>query len=151
MWYGTAPPEWGVVMRDNGKVSIKLAVGLTMALLSGAAAAEAADPAAPAGKANDCFYATQWRGWKSPSADVIYIRVGMHDVYRIDLSAGSPFLQAPGMHLVSKMRGSDMICSVLDLDLKLSDSSGIAEPLIAKSIAKMTPEEAAAIPEQYRP
>ncbi len=123
-------------------------VGLAALLAVGPAAAAPEDPEA---KANDCFMVTQWHGWKSPSDDIIYIKVGMHDVYQVNLSGGSPLLKAPGMHLVSKVRGSDMICSALDLDLKLADSFGIEEPLIASSIAKMTPAEVALIPEQYRP
>ncbi len=55
------------------------------------------------------------------------------------------------MHLVSIHRGSSSICDALDLDLRLSDGHGFSEPLIARSMTKLTPEEVAAIPAKYRP
>jgi hypothetical protein len=100
---------------------------------------------------NNCFYVTQWQGWKSPSPDVIYLGVNMHDVYRVDLSAGSSMLSWPNMHLVSIVRGSDSICTAVDLDLKISDDHGFTEPLIAKSLTKLTPDQVAAIPKKFRP
>lgn len=106
--------------------------------------------AAPA-TTNNCFFVTQWQGWKSPSPDVIYLGVNVHDVYRVDLSVGSPMLSAPNMHLVSIVRGSSSICSAIDLDLKLSDDHGFTEPLIAKALTKLTPDQIAAIPKKFRP
>ena len=100
---------------------------------------------------NNCFYVTQWQGWKSPSPDVIYLGVNLHDVYRVDLSAGSSMLNWPNMHLVSIVRGSDSICSAIDLDLKISDDHGFTEPLIAKTLTKLTPDQVAAIPKKFRP
>jgi len=100
---------------------------------------------------NNCFYVTQWQGWKSPSPDVIYLGVNMHDVYRVDLSAGSSMLSWPNMHLVSIVRGSDSICTAIDLDLKISDDHGFTEPLIAKNLTKLTPDQVAAIPKKFRP
>jgi hypothetical protein len=136
-------------MNAIAKLSVTGLLVLAGALLSGAAAAD--EPAA--NPAQDCFFVTQWQGWRAPSADVIYIHVNMHDVYRIDLSAGSPFLKAPGMSLLSKtMGGGDLICSAIDLDLKLVDlHTHFAEPLIAKALTKLTPEQVAEIPEKYRP
>jgi hypothetical protein len=123
-------------------------LGLIAAALSlSAFATEAA--ASPS--TNNCFFVTQWQGWKSPSPDVIYLGVNLHDVYRVDLSAGSSMLSWPNMHLVSIVRGGDSICTALDLDLKLSDDHGFTQPLIARTLTKLTPEQVAAIPKKYRP
>ena len=128
---------------------------LTAGLIAGglmalAAAPTLADtPARP--HTNDCFFATQWSDWRAPSPDVIYIRVNNSDIYRLDLSAGSSQLQSSGMHLVSEVRGSSSICSALDLDLSISDEHGFREPLIVKTMTKLTKEEAAAIPREFRP
>ena len=120
-------------------------------IVAALAAGCAAGPAA-AGDRAPCFFITQWQGWKAPSPDVIYLGVNMHDVYRVDLSAGSPQLQWPNVHLISIVRGGgDSICSAIDLDLKVSDTLGFATPLIAKSLTKLTPEEVAAIPKKDRP
>ncbi len=124
--------------------------GLITAALSLSLLAPVAGIASPA-PTNSCFYVTQWQGWKSPSPDVIYQGVNLHDVYRVDLSAGSSMLSWPNMHLVSIVRGSDSICTAVDLDLKISDDHGFTEPLIAKTLTKLTPEQVAAIPKKYRP
>ena len=100
----------------------------------------------------NCFTSRDWHGWSAPNEDTIYLKVGMHDVYRLDLSVGSPLLRAPGMHLVSEIRGPDMVCNALDLDLRLADQfNTVRDPLIVKAITKLTPEEIKAIPEKYQP
>jgi len=136
--------------------------GALLGLAAGAALASAANiawtapsrsPGAP------CFFITQWNGWKSPDPKVIYLGVNMHDVYRVDLSAGSPLLQAPDVHLVSRTTGPDTVCSALDLQLEVTDEmgfhgrlgGGMHEPLIVAKLTKLTPEEVAAIPRRYRP
>jgi hypothetical protein len=128
------------------------------ALLAGAAVSLAAGAALAGSKAPDtpCFFVTQWQGWKSPSPTVIYLGVNLHDVYRVDLSGGSSQLQWPDVHLVSRVTGSDSICSAIDLQLEVVDNTGglgggFREPLIASKLTKLTPEEVAAIPKKYRP
>ncbi len=121
------------------------------ALIAATAAALLAAGATAAEAARDCFFSSQWQGWSSPSPDVIYLRVNLHDIYKVTLSGGSSQLQRPDMHLVSIVRGGDTICTALDLDLKIADNNGFKTPLIATSLTKLTPEEAAAIPKKYRP
>jgi hypothetical protein len=133
-------------MRSN---AILGALGaLALASSSTVAAADTAKPTKPE---HSCFFISQWQGWKSPSPNILYLKVNLHDVYQVDLSAGSSELQWPDVHLVSKVRGSNSVCDALDLDLSVSDGHGFYEPLIAKSIVKLTPEQIAAIPPKYRP
>jgi hypothetical protein len=99
-----------------------------------------------------CFLARDWEGWKSPSPNVIYVRVGVSRIFEFDLSSGSNQLQEPDMHLVSEIRGSDWICNPLDLQLQLRDDHGVfEEPLIVKTIIRLTPDQIAAIPKKYLP
>jgi hypothetical protein len=117
-----------------------LAAALLLATLSGA-------------RANDCFALSDWSGWKADGDQALYLKVRIHDVYRVDLSEKESFLNAPGMHLVSKSYGSSMVCNPLDLDLRLADNVGpaFASHLFIKSITKLTPEQIEAIPEKSRP
>jgi hypothetical protein len=120
-----------------------------MALAPGAALA-ASDKSK--GSNPPCFFINQWQGWKSPSPDVIYLGVNIHDVYRVELSGGSPELQWPDVHLISRTVGSDSICSAIDLQLEVADdTTRFREPLIARKLTKLTPDEIAAIPRQFRP
>ena len=129
----------------------------TLALGAAAAglAVLAASPALAANTTNSgqaCFLASNWQGWKSPSPSVIYLRVGINEVFRLDLSAPSSQLQDPDVHLVSEVRGSAWICNPLDLDLKVTDDHGLMrEPLFVKSITKLSPDEVAAIPKEFKP
>jgi len=123
-------------------------VALGSAFAFGSIAAAETTPAHPS---NPCFAASQWTDWKSPSPTVIYLKIDFNRVYRLDLSAGSSELQDPDVHLVSKIRGSDWICSPLDLDLEVSDMNGIRDFLIVKSITPLTPDEVKAIPAKFRP
>jgi hypothetical protein len=130
-----------------------LLAGVAVALVAGQALAATDNPRTP------CFYITQWQGWKAPNPNTIYLGVNLHDVYRVDLSAGSPQLMWPDVHLISEVRGSNSICSAIDLQLSLAENDGAGlrggsafrVPLIARKLTKLTPEEIAAIPKQYRP
>jgi hypothetical protein len=126
-------------------------IGLIAAGVVMASAASAVAQPGPAA-AHPCFFITQWQGWKAPTPDEILIKVNNHDIYRVDLSAGSSMLQAPGVHLVNVVRGGgDSVCTALDLQLTVSDGHGFREPLIARSLTKLTPDEIAAIPPKYMP
>ena len=121
-----------------------------LALASGAPALASAPPAGASDQS--CFLSSDWQGWKSPSPKVIYLRVRINDVYRLDLSAPASDLDEPDVHLISKIQGSDWICNPLDLQLEVADDHGIMrEPLFVKSITKLTPDEVKAIPAKFRP
>ena len=124
-------------------------------LLGGALAVALAGAASAATteSKNTCFRSSEWSGWRAPNENTLYLKVRMHDVYRVDLSAGSSMLNWPSTHLVNVMHGSDLICSPLDLQLSVADNGapGMHTFLIAKAITKLTPEEAAAIPKKFQP
>lgn len=128
--------------------------GLALAGAVGAAQAQPASAVAPTATPKPpraCFSLSDWDGWSSPSRDVLYMKVRLREVYRVDLTHGSNRLNSAGSHLVSYVRGSDRICSPLDLDLRVSDGYGMAIPIRAKTITKLTPEQIAAIPKKDRP
>lgn len=129
--------------RHLGALAAALALGL---------AAPAAQASAPAAH-ESCFPAGgAWQGWNaSKSGDVLYLRVHINDIYRVDLTPGSRAYKSPGYFLVNEVRGSGWICSAIDLDLTLADDHGFRKPLIAVAMRKLTPQEAAAIPRKERP
>jgi hypothetical protein len=120
--------------------------------LAAALAAASAASAAPGQKADACFASRDWQGWSAPGdGDFLYLRVGVRDIYRVDLTPGSRVHKDADRFLVNRVRGPDWICSPLDLDLTLSDHHGFREPLIARSLRKLTPAEVAAIPRKDLP
>jgi hypothetical protein len=125
-------------------------------LLIGAALAAAltgAASAAPAeAKHHSCFLSSNWSGWHAPDDKTLYLRVNLHDIYRVDLSSASPMLTWPNAHLVNVVRGSIYVCSPLDLQLSVADEGGIARDfLFIKAITKLTPEQVGAIPKKDLP
>lgn len=134
---------------------VGLAISAPLALGGPAAAQDA--PAAqavatkPAKPPRQCFYLSDWRGWTAPDKDTLYLKVRGKDVYKVDLAYGSNQLTWPGTHLVSVVRGVDSVCGPLDLDLRVSDGFGMAMPIRAKAITKLTPEQVALIPKKYKP
>ncbi|MBO9558142.1 MAG: hypothetical protein J7515_06090 [Caulobacter sp.] len=135
----------------NTKTMIRAGL-LTTVLLASAAPALADETKAPEAKpARSCFYMSDWDNWSAPNRKTLYMKVRNRDVYQVDLSSGSSLLTSPGVHLVSIQRGVDTVCGPLDLDLRVSDGWGMAMPIMAKKITKLTPEQVAAIPKKDRP
>ena len=130
------------------KAAVLMAAVAALGLAGAARAADA--PAAPAKPKVSCFFSRDWDGWHSPNKDTIYLRVGVRDIWRVDLAGGSSLLAWPDSHLVQNVRGTDSVCMPIDLDLKVA-SDGFVEPLFVKAITKLTPEEVAAIPKKDLP
>ena len=123
-----------------------LIAGLILALAASAAQADTK----PAN--SRCFAANTWRAWTANQAgDALFLRMDNNDVYRVELVPGSHARKYPGTFLVNQVRGSNWICSHLDLDLTLADDIGVRQPLIARSMRLMTPAEVAALPPKERP
>lgn len=119
-------------------------------ILLGAGAAPAQPPQPPQ---NSCFLINEFRGWKAPDARTIFIRVGLDSFYRLDLAAACSMLTMPDSHLITKTRGSDLVCSAIDWDLSVAQPppATIPEPCIVKKMTLMTPAEVTAIPPKFRP
>jgi Family of unknown function (DUF6491) len=132
------------------KLGISAAMFAATTALIGAAPARAQTAAHPTPQ---CFLSRNWSGWKaSPDSKSIYIRVGVNQVYRLDLSTSCPALQAPFAHLVTRQRGgSGWICRPLDLDLKVSDGRGFATPCLVSRITPLSAAEASSLPKKLKP
>jgi hypothetical protein len=133
----------------SNKLMPVLAAAAALALMSQTPAAAAAT-ATPGRDA--CFASSSWSGWTASQAgDALYLRVGLRDVYRVQLSPGAAARKNAGEFLVSQVRGSNWICSPLDLDLAISDDHGFRRPLIATGLRKLSAPEVAALTPRERP
>ena len=126
--------------------------GILMAAVAALGLAGVAHADAPPAKPKpSCFFSRDWAGWHAPNKDTIYFRVHVRDIYQVDLSAGgSQLLTWPDSHLINEIRGTDSICSPIDLDLRVANDH-VVIPLFIKSITKLTPEQVAAIPKKDLP
>ena len=124
---------------------------LPMAALAAACvAAIAASPAAAQGRDN-CFRLSQVSNTHADGDRRIYVKVVAGDYFRLDLAHRCASLPYQGNHLVlTPTPGTDLICHPLDLDLKVSENAA-HESCFIKSITRLTPAEAAAIPRKVKP
>ncbi|HEY2659946.1 MAG TPA: DUF6491 family protein [Caulobacteraceae bacterium] len=115
----------------------------------------AAAPAQPAKKAPDkaqdqCFLSRDVNGFSAPNDHTVYVRVGVKDIYRLDLMtecANLTFRQSMGLESI--MTGP-WICNPLDATVVYRDT-GIPERCPVSAIHKLTDEERAALPKKDRP
>ncbi len=131
--------------------SFLLGGAVAAALIGLAGAASAATPDNRLAS-QSCFRTTDWQGWHAPNDKTLYLRVRMHDIYRLDLNFSSSMLTWPDSHLVNVVHGPDIVCSPIDLQLSVAQGTGIGRDfLMIKTITKLTPEEIAAIPKKDLP
>jgi hypothetical protein len=129
--------------------SMLIGAALAAALTGLAGAASAAPSEA---SRQSCFLSSNWTGWHAPDDKTLYLRVSLHDIYRVDLNSASPMLKWPSTHLVNIMHGSNYVCSPLDLQLSVADNDGgVRDFLFVKAITKLTPEQVSAIPKKDLP
>lgn len=129
-----------------------IGLAATVAALALAPLAHAATEPAPAKTGNSCFASNTWDGWKTTNnGDALLLRINNRDIYRVDLTPGTHAYRGADQFLVNRVRGSNFICSALDLDLTLADHNGFRQPLIATSLRKLSPAEVAAIPRKDLP
>ena len=125
--------------------------------LTGSGLANAQPPASPAPPPakteTRCFYSTQWNGWTAPDAHTMYIRVDVNRVFRLDFKNECSEMTEPDVHLITHIHGPDTICSPLDIDLKVAESSpgSIAVPCIVSGMTELTPDEVKALPKKSVP
>ena len=124
------------------------AIAAGLALLAPAAA-----PAAPApASAQQCFYSRNISSWHSPDDNTVLIKVGVNDVYKLDLLGPCSGLTFAGESIGIRNRGgggSSYICSALDVEVVVP--GGIPNRCDVSKITKLTKEELAAIPQKNRP
>lgn len=102
-----------------------------------------------AARKDNCFYARNVSGWRAADDQTVYLRVGVKDVYQLDLMGRCSDINW-NERIGIKSRGSDWICSGLDAEI-ISPTSIGPQHCPVKTLRKLTPQEAAALPAKARP
>ena len=119
---------------------------LALCLLIVSIAPTSADPAMR------CFSVSEMTGWHSPDGRTIYIRTGADRYYRIDLAQKCSSLKSVNPQLVLISRQGGVICSVLDLGVKASQTpGGIPEPCFPTAMSQLSAAQAASLTKDERP
>ena len=102
--------------------------------------------------ASQCFYSNRIENWKATDAKTIYLRVGLQNYYRLDLANACQALKWPGAFLITKIHGPNLICGAVDWDLHVATSwRDIPQACIVKKMTKLSKEDAAALPQKFKP
>ena len=124
----------------------------TVCMLATLAFATAAS-SAPTTPARQCFFSHQLSSWKETGDRSVNLRVGVNDVYALDLLGPCPDLKWAEAIGIETRGGSSSICSGLDVTLIVPSSvtHTIPQRCMATSLRRLTREEVKALPKSDRP
>lgn len=125
------------------------AVALAALLALAGAQASAAEPR-PAKAARSCFSAHKVSNFAVVDDRTVNIRVGVKDVYRLDLLGVCPDIDWQNK-IAIKSHGSSFICSPLDATLLAAGPFGRLQRCEVKQVRRLTVEEIQALPSRERP
>jgi len=145
------------MIRSSALVTL-ICSGLLCGLALGPAVAQPAPPASPAsppakaaaGAGRQCFRPHDINGFNAPNEHTLYVRVGIHDIYRLDLMGDCgelTFRQSIGLETFP---GLGWVCSPLDATVVYRET-GIPERCPVTAIHKLSADEIAALPKRDRP
>ncbi len=123
-----------------------IAVGVVGATSTVPGPALAADPAS-----QPCFYARDINGFEAPNDQTLYIRVGVSDIFRLDLAphcTGLTFRQNIGLSSTPAEGG--FICTPLQAEVVYRDN-GFSNRCQVNAMHKLTAAEIAATPKKDLP
>jgi hypothetical protein len=119
-----------------------------LVLALGASAASAADKPAK----DQCFWARNVTSFAAPDDHTVYVKVNMHDVYRLDLMIACPDVDwNQRVALQSSNGAGGSICGPLDAEI-ISHATGLGHQRCpVKAMHKLSVEEIAALPKKAKP
>ena len=130
-----------------------LAIAAAAAVLAlGVAHADSDKPDPKPARKDICFWAHNVTSFAAPDDHTVYVRVNMHEVYRLDLLVACPDVDWNQRIALQSSRGAGgSICGPLDAEI-VSHATGLGRQRCpVKTLTKLTPEEAAALPKRAKP
>lgn len=126
----------------------KIILAAAAALLTVAPASQGL-AAKPPAHGRECFYTRNVNSFAAPDDKTLYVRVGIHDVYKFDMFGTCPDMNW-NQRLALVSRASSWICDGMDAEVITHSPIG-RQSCPVRSIRKLTPEEVAALPKHARP
>lgn len=99
-----------------------------------------------------CFRTRDIDRHRVADARTLYVRIANRDVFRMEMSAACLSGVGPSDPLVIREAGgSPYACRPIDLDISVARGLSSSTPCIVQSMARLSPDEVAALPDRYRP
>lgn len=115
-----------------------------------AAMAAVSSPALAQKPANQCFLSSDVNNFNAPDDHTVYIRVGVSDVWRLDLMVDCLNLSFRQSLALESTPGNPWVCSPLDATV-ITRETGMHMRCPVKALHKLTKDEIAALPKRDRP
>lgn len=108
--------------------------------------------AVPTARAADqCFWVRTIDNFTvSDDEQTMYIRSGLHDIYRLDMPSRCVGLSFKTNVGIKSATGAGSICEPLDIDLIVREN-GMRVPCTVTGLHKLTPAEVAVLPKKLKP
>jgi hypothetical protein len=113
------------------------ATAITLLALSSSVSAQPKPGQAPS---SQCFFRRDITSFSAPNDHTVYLRVGVSDYYKLDVTACSNLDFALGIEL-RPYRGEMAICSPLDAELVVRLSGAIPDHCPIQALHKLNPAE----------
>lgn len=97
-----------------------------------------------------CFFARSVSGFSPASGDAVNVRVGVRDVYRLDLAGPCPDLDFTLALALRTRGGGSSICDGFDAELLVPSPAG-ARTCPVSEVRALAPAEVAALAPRERP
>jgi hypothetical protein len=137
-------------MFQFNRVIAAVAVGLASTATLAVTAANSQAPVRDA-KGGQCFASSSVNSFNAPDDRTLFIRVGVNDIYRLDLAAGCTELAfRQDIGLQSTPPGDPFICSPIQTEVTYS-LSGIRQRCQVIGMHRLTPADVAALPKRNLP
>jgi hypothetical protein len=134
------------------KILASAALTVALALAFGASAQPPAGSPPPPKPKPSCFWANRIQNFAAVDQRNLYLRVGIHDIYRAKLFANC--FDISWVHRLALVsRSSSLICEGpnLNVDVVIRDVGLGRQRCPVTEIRKLTPDEVAALPSGARP
>jgi len=134
------------------KILAATALAIVAAMAVGASAQPSGGASPPPKPRPSCFWTSRIENFAAVDEQNLYLRVGIHDVYRAKLFSNCFDIDWVH-HLALISRGSSLICEGpnLDVDVIVRDVAAGRQRCAVTEIRKLTPDEVAALPKGARP
>jgi hypothetical protein len=134
------------------RIKPALFAALALAGVAAVSAAQAQTPPAKPAASNQrqCFLSRDVNGFNAPDDHTVYIRVGVNEIWRLDLMMDCldlTFRQELGLESTP---GDPWVCSPLDAQI-IYRQTGIPQRCPVTALHKLTPAEVAALPKKDLP
>lgn len=97
----------------------------------------------------ECFFTRNVNGFSAPDNDTLYLRVGVNDVYEMQMFGTCPEMDW-AQSLAIQSRSGSTVCSGMDATIIAPTAIG-AQRCPVRAVRKLSEAETAALPPERRP